>query len=517
MPDDQQQNQNYRLRRIAPEDMQSQPQSASSSSSSGANNARTAAVIAADTQRIEEIIRRAMDSSNLAPSDSSSSPNSADQIASLRSQLSSSQQARDRLLNELNQLKQAFSALEGKHQQFVEANIAFTQWRDQVDKERASWADANAKFAKRHEENKAAKANLMAKYKAALEDLEDLKQRYDGAKREISRITGTTAPPTPPLASTRNNSASSTAIDQDKGTRRDRHHHSLPPPPKQDRSVRGVERDSPRELTHRQPPYPPYANQVEQSVLRERLTSDMFTLSQKVLEERANRAEEARQMAERRIFELEGQIARGKVNGSSSIEHPHDHDRYRNGPPDMGIPPPPPHYQPHHSRRDSNGSSPWTHSPHLPPPPQQHHRGGPSSGPSPSSYYSPNPPSNAVRERERDLERFREQDIRDRDRDRDRDRMMDDDRYRDRDYYDRDRERDRDRDRVSPRMSGSSKDRERERERDYYDSRDRDRDSRSDHSPGGQRRPPSRSDSGSGRRYLDVGDDMEIEANSSLR
>lgn len=167
--------------------------------------------------------------------------------------------------------------------------MAFTHWRDDMERQRASWAEANAKFAKRHEENKAAKANLEAKYAAVVMDLEEVKERYGGVKRELMRLTGQVErSPSPPLPSAIRNAGQG---DGSGGVVRSRKGVSGVTGSKA--SVRGVERDAHHQLQqqqqqaqahyqqhqHRAGPYPTHL--VEQSVLRERLTSDMFTLSQK--------------------------------------------------------------------------------------------------------------------------------------------------------------------------------------------------------------------------------------------
>ncbi|KAG8914589.1 hypothetical protein FRC00_012243 [Tulasnella sp. 408] len=315
MPDD-----SYRLRRVPAPD---------APSGSGRNNKSPANAVAADAAAIEDIIRRTLQEvqSTSAPGASTSNGNpttsppassahpaadspaapasssNPEDVASLRTQLSSLQKTYNEAIQALEQGRLAYQTLEHKHQQFVDANVAFTHWRDDMERQRAAWADANAKFAKRHEEHKAARANLEAKYSAVLGDLEELKERYERAKKEIERLSGQAPPPSPPLPSAVARPGDplgplekrkKSSIGGTSTTAPSRH------------SIRGVERDaSGKELHHRQPVYPPQL--VEQSVLRERLTSDMFTLSQKVLEERATRAEEARQMAERRIFELESQ------------------------------------------------------------------------------------------------------------------------------------------------------------------------------------------------------------------
>ncbi|KAG8926334.1 hypothetical protein FRC01_008985 [Tulasnella sp. 417] len=318
MPDD-----SYRLRRVPAPD---------APSGSGRNNKSPANAVAADAAAIEDIIRRTLHEIQSAPGASTSNGNpttsppasaarpaaadspaahpassasNTEDVASLRSQLSSLQKTYNEAIQALEQGRLAYQTLEHKHQQFVDANVAFTHWRDDMERQRAAWADANAKFAKRHEEHKAARANLEAKYSAVLGDLEELKERYERAKKEIERLSGQAPPPSPPLPSAvaRPGDPLGPLEKRKKGSVGGTSSSMV-----SIRSVRGVERDaSGKELHHRQPVYPPQL--VEQSVLRERLTSDMFTLSQKVLEERASRAEEARQMAERRIFELESQLA----------------------------------------------------------------------------------------------------------------------------------------------------------------------------------------------------------------
>ncbi|KAG9009894.1 hypothetical protein FRB94_011340 [Tulasnella sp. JGI-2019a] len=223
-------------------------------------------------------------------------------ISQLQNRLSGAQKSTQDAQAALEQGRIAYAALDAKHQQFVEANVAFTHWRDDMERQRASWAEANAKFAKRHEENKAAKANLEAKYAAVVMDLEEVKERYGAVKRELARMTGGHGhemlhSPSPPLPSAIRNAGQ---VGVDLGQRGKRGSGIAGT-----KSARGVERGAEH---HQQRPGPYPTHLVEQSVLRERLTSDMFTLSQKVLEERANRAEEARQMAERRIFELESQV-----------------------------------------------------------------------------------------------------------------------------------------------------------------------------------------------------------------
>ncbi|KAG8955726.1 hypothetical protein FRC04_007717 [Tulasnella sp. 424] len=288
MPDD------YRLRRVPAPD---------APSGSGRNNKSPANAVAADAAAIEDIIRRTLQevhSTNApgsstsngnpaatppasaaapdAPSASASSPaNNTEDVASLRTQLSSLQKTYNEAIQALEQGRLAYQTLEHKHQQFVDANVAFTHWRDDMERQRAAWADANAKFAKRHEEHKAARANLEAKYSAVLGDLEELKERYERAKKEIERLSGQAPPPSPPLPS-------AVARPGDPlGPLEKRKKSSISgvsTTTTAARSVRGVERDaSGKELHHRQPVYPPQL--VEQSVLRERLTSDMFTLSQK--------------------------------------------------------------------------------------------------------------------------------------------------------------------------------------------------------------------------------------------
>ncbi|KAG8905059.1 hypothetical protein FRB99_000748 [Tulasnella sp. 403] len=315
MPDDA-----YRLRRIAPD--------ASSSTQSRNGKSPAGTSVAADAAAIEDIIRRTVDSVHAASpgtghvstsAGNNNDPPSADaqaEVASLRSQLASLQKSHEEAIQTLEQGRLAYATLEHKHQQFVDANVAFTRWRDDMELQRASWADANAKFAKRHEEHKAARANLEAKYAAVLADLEELKDRYGKAKKEIAALTGGSlsgGPPSPPLPSARPGGVDTT----------DKRRKAAPPvstTPASTRSIRGVERDA----NARPPAYP--TQLVEQSVLRERLTSDMFTLSQKVLEERATRAEEARQMAERRIFELESQLARYQtMSGLAPSSPPPDH------------------------------------------------------------------------------------------------------------------------------------------------------------------------------------------------
>ena len=196
-------------------------------------------------------------------------PPSTDSLDSLRAQIVSLQQAHADALNALEQGRQAFVALEAKHQQFVDANLAFTAWRDDMERQRLSWADANAKFAKRHEEHKAARANLEAKYAGLLADLDDLKDRYSRAKADVARLGG---PPverdSPPLPSAR---PGDFAERRRKSSTNPNANASLPAS-----SQKNLKMGAPGQAT---PGYPSHL--VEQSVLRERLTSDMFTLSQK--------------------------------------------------------------------------------------------------------------------------------------------------------------------------------------------------------------------------------------------
>ncbi|KIO33946.1 hypothetical protein M407DRAFT_3702 [Tulasnella calospora MUT 4182] len=288
MPDD-----SYRLRRVPAPD---------APSGSGRNNKSPANAVAADAAAIEDILRRTFQEIQSAPGASTSNGNpttsppassarpaadapsapasssaNTEDVASLRSQLSSLQKTYNEAIQALEQGRLAYQTLEHKHQQFVDANVAFTHWRDDMERQRAAWADANAKFAKRHEEHKAARANLEAKYSAVLGDLEELKERYERAKKEIERLSGQAPPPSPPLPS-------AVARPGDPlGPLEKRKKSStggMTTSAMSGRSIRGVERDaSGKELHHRQPVYPPQL--VEQSVLRERLTSDMFTLSQK--------------------------------------------------------------------------------------------------------------------------------------------------------------------------------------------------------------------------------------------
>ncbi|KAG8990231.1 hypothetical protein FRB93_003276 [Tulasnella sp. JGI-2019a] len=293
-------------------------------------------------------------------------------ISQLQNRLSGAQKSTQDAQAALEQGRIAYAALDAKHQQFVEANVAFTHWRDDMERQRASWAEANAKFAKRHEENKAAKANLEAKYAAVVMDLEEVKERYGAVKRELARMTGGHGhemlhSPSPPLPSAIRNAGQ---VGVDLGQRGKRGSGIAGT-----KSARGVERGAEH---HQQRPGPYPTHLVEQSVLRERLTSDMFTLSQKVLEERANRAEEARQMAERRIFELESQLARhqGSMNPESlppppppppQQASPYSHHEQR-----QHHQPPPP--EAHDARYRPYPSPPHHQSQPPPPPPRQQHR-----------------------------------------------------------------------------------------------------------------------------------------------
>ncbi|KAG8869222.1 hypothetical protein FRB97_001467 [Tulasnella sp. 331] len=88
----------------------------------------------------------------------------------------------------LQETQEKLEALEAKHEELVEANQAFAQWRDDLELEREEWAGANARFAKRHLENKVARKALEAKYSTATSELDDALERHSEAQEEITKL-----------------------------------------------------------------------------------------------------------------------------------------------------------------------------------------------------------------------------------------------------------------------------------------------------------------------------------------
>lgn len=106
----------------------------------------------------------------------------------LQSRVELAERSQAEALLNLQETQQKLEALETKHEKFVEANEAFTQWRDDMERQRDEWAIANAKFAKRHLENKAARRKLEVKHSLTASALGDVSEKYAKAQEEIDRL-----------------------------------------------------------------------------------------------------------------------------------------------------------------------------------------------------------------------------------------------------------------------------------------------------------------------------------------
>ncbi|KAG8880651.1 hypothetical protein FRB98_004965 [Tulasnella sp. 332] len=124
-------------------------------------------------------------SSPLTSSDESLAPHGKDDR---RANLQLAEVSKVEALLNLQETQKKLEALEAKYEELEESNQAFTEWRDDLEREREEWVTANAKFAKRHLENKVARKALQVKYSAASSKLKDVLEQHSEAREEITRL-----------------------------------------------------------------------------------------------------------------------------------------------------------------------------------------------------------------------------------------------------------------------------------------------------------------------------------------
>ncbi|KAG8854193.1 hypothetical protein FRB96_007749 [Tulasnella sp. 330] len=103
----------------------------------------------------------------------------------LQSRLELAERREEEALFILHETQHKLEALGAKHEELVEASQSFRQWRDG---KRLEWAAVQAKFDKRHLEEKVIRKTLEAKCSTAALDLGHVQERHSEAQEEIKRL-----------------------------------------------------------------------------------------------------------------------------------------------------------------------------------------------------------------------------------------------------------------------------------------------------------------------------------------